>query len=187
MSTPIPKESIGLNDIVHKHYLEEAKKKAQLQKDNALNSKPSVITFARLQNTANGRKLEPRRTNQPTRHLACHTCKKYIFTTNHDACILKYLYEVNSRAKAQSHKTTKRYNLVAQKSNAKKPERWKPTGRIFNSIGVRWTPTGKIVGTCINANDSALPLEKEICTPKTVICANSFSLLTGTSTVSEPI
>ncbi|GJX89277.1 hypothetical protein Tco_0341291 [Tanacetum coccineum] len=37
-----PRESVGSNDRVHNYYLEEAKKKAQLQKDKALNTKPSV-------------------------------------------------------------------------------------------------------------------------------------------------
>ncbi|GJV11192.1 hypothetical protein Tco_1352733 [Tanacetum coccineum] len=37
-----PRESVGLNDMVHNYYLEEAKNKAQLQKDKALNTKPSV-------------------------------------------------------------------------------------------------------------------------------------------------
>ncbi|GJX97925.1 hypothetical protein Tco_0354944 [Tanacetum coccineum] len=37
-----PREYVGSNDMVHNHYLKEAKKKAQLQKDKALNTKPSV-------------------------------------------------------------------------------------------------------------------------------------------------
>ncbi|GKE11454.1 hypothetical protein Tco_1415005 [Tanacetum coccineum] len=37
-----PRESVGSNDMVHNHYLEEAKKKAQLHKDKALNTKPNV-------------------------------------------------------------------------------------------------------------------------------------------------
>ncbi|GJR35912.1 hypothetical protein Tco_1211596 [Tanacetum coccineum] len=37
-----PKESVGSNDMVHNYYLEEAKKKAQIQVDKALNTKPSV-------------------------------------------------------------------------------------------------------------------------------------------------
>nr|GEW51352.1 hypothetical protein [Tanacetum cinerariifolium] len=37
-----PVESVGSNDMVHNCYLEEAKKKEQLQKDKALNTKPSV-------------------------------------------------------------------------------------------------------------------------------------------------
>ncbi|GJV80670.1 hypothetical protein Tco_1516540 [Tanacetum coccineum] len=48
-----PRESVGSNDMVHNYYLEEAKKKAQLQKDKALNTKPSVQQSARLPNTAN--------------------------------------------------------------------------------------------------------------------------------------
>ncbi|GJR32129.1 hypothetical protein Tco_1108361 [Tanacetum coccineum] len=54
-----PRESIGSNDMVHNYYLEEAKKKAQLQKDKALNTKPSVQQSARLPNTANGNKPKP--------------------------------------------------------------------------------------------------------------------------------
>ncbi|GJX77076.1 hypothetical protein Tco_0323887 [Tanacetum coccineum] len=98
------------------------------------------------------------------------TCQKYIFNANHDACITKLLKKVNSRTKVQPHKTTKRYIPVAKKNESKKPERriprgqkfflnktfavyvktmpprsgltWKPTGRIFTSIGLRWIPTG---------------------------------------------
>ncbi|GKC28965.1 hypothetical protein Tco_1036259, partial [Tanacetum coccineum] len=63
-----PKESVGSNDMVHNCYLEEAKKKAQLQKDKALNPKLSVITPARLPNTANGSKLKPRNSYQQPRN-----------------------------------------------------------------------------------------------------------------------
>ncbi|GJW77896.1 hypothetical protein Tco_0139578 [Tanacetum coccineum] len=143
-----PKEHVGSNDMVHNYYLKEAKKNAQLQKDKALNSKPSVITPAKLPNTTSGSKPKPRKYNQQTRNwppsmssrvtnkdvhiaekpryqkpflkskdLACPTCKKCIYTANHDACILKYLSKVNSRASAQKkdaqyQKTTKRYILV---------------------------------------------------------------------------
>ncbi|GJR66274.1 hypothetical protein Tco_0012339 [Tanacetum coccineum] len=124
-----PRESVGSNDMVHNYYLEEAKKKAQLQKDKALNTKPSVQQSARLPNTANGNKPKPRNFNQQPRNwppsmssrvsnrtvnttepprnqktflkskdLACPTCKKCIYSANHDECILKYLSKVNSRA-----------------------------------------------------------------------------------------
>ncbi|GJU50363.1 hypothetical protein Tco_1219918 [Tanacetum coccineum] len=63
-----PKELLGSNDIVHNYYLDDAKKKAQLQKDKALNSKPSVITSDRLPNTANGSKPKPRNYNQQNRN-----------------------------------------------------------------------------------------------------------------------
>ncbi|GJR59394.1 hypothetical protein Tco_1501556 [Tanacetum coccineum] len=49
-----PREFVGSNDMVYNYYLKEAKKKAQLQKDKALNTKPSVQQSVRLPNTANG-------------------------------------------------------------------------------------------------------------------------------------
>nr|GEW11290.1 hypothetical protein [Tanacetum cinerariifolium] len=42
VSFQTPRESVGSNDMVHNYYLEEAKKKAQLQNDKALNTKPSM-------------------------------------------------------------------------------------------------------------------------------------------------
>nr|GEX14910.1 hypothetical protein [Tanacetum cinerariifolium] len=63
-----PRESVGSNVMVHNYYLEKAKKKAQLQKDKDLNTKPSVQQSARLPNTANGNKLKPRNFNQQPRN-----------------------------------------------------------------------------------------------------------------------
>ncbi|GJV99295.1 retrovirus-related pol polyprotein from transposon TNT 1-94 [Tanacetum coccineum] len=86
---------------------------------------------------------------------------------------------------AKSHKTTKRYMPVEKSSASKKPERqipkghrfsikntsvvhkktmtprsclrWKPTGRIFKTIGLRWVPTGKIFAFSTNKVDSEPP------------------------------
>ncbi|GJT40394.1 hypothetical protein Tco_0940259 [Tanacetum coccineum] len=49
------------NDMVHNHYLDEAKKKTQ-ERDR--NSKTSVMSFARFQSTADGSKPKPRSNNQ---------------------------------------------------------------------------------------------------------------------------
>nr|GEW61318.1 hypothetical protein [Tanacetum cinerariifolium] len=53
------------NDMVHNHYLEEAKNKTQ---DEGRNSKPSVMPSARSQSTANGSKPKPRTNNQNSRN-----------------------------------------------------------------------------------------------------------------------
>ncbi|GKF05528.1 hypothetical protein Tco_0036196 [Tanacetum coccineum] len=53
------------NDMVHKHYLEEAKKKTQ---ESSRNSKPSVMPTARSQSTTNGSKLKPRINNQKSKN-----------------------------------------------------------------------------------------------------------------------
>nr|GEU55425.1 hypothetical protein [Tanacetum cinerariifolium] len=134
MTTP-SSTRYSLNDMVHNHYLEEAKKKTQ---EIDRNSKPS----------------------------------KCLFSANHDSCVTKFLKEVNSRAKVPSNKTTNRNKLVEQTSFVKKPKRqipkghrfsikkafvvhektmtprsclkWKSTGKIFKTIGLRWVPTRKI-------------------------------------------
>ncbi|GJV19693.1 hypothetical protein Tco_1368713 [Tanacetum coccineum] len=107
-----------------------------------------------------------------SKHFVCSTCQNCVFNANHDSCVTKFLNEVNSRAKVPSHKTTKRYKPIKQMSIAKKPERqvpighmfsikktssmhektmiprsclrWKQTGRIFKTVGLRWVPTRKI-------------------------------------------
>ncbi|GKB27541.1 hypothetical protein Tco_0866942 [Tanacetum coccineum] len=198
------------NDMVHKHYLEEAKKKTQ---ESCRNSEPSVMPSARSQSTANGSKPKPRINNQKSRnwpasksscvttktvpiaehsrnsrsfsdskHFVCSTCQKCVFNANHDSCVTKFLNEVNSRAKVPSNKTTKRYIPVEQTSFAKKPERqipkrhrssikktsvvhektmtprsclrWKPTGKLFKTVGLKWIPTRKIFTSSTTKVDS---------------------------------
>nr|GEU28887.1 putative ribonuclease H-like domain-containing protein [Tanacetum cinerariifolium] len=109
------------------------------------------------------------------------TCNKCVFNANHDACITKLLKEVNSRAKIQSHKIKERNKPIDQKSHTQIPGRqifighksspnktfavyekisprsdlrWKPTGRIFKSVGLRWLPTGKLFDYCTSMVES---------------------------------
>ncbi|GJZ00665.1 hypothetical protein Tco_0518094 [Tanacetum coccineum] len=98
-----------------------------------------------------------------SKDLACPTCKKCIYSANHDECIIKYLSKVNFRAcaqkkDAQSHKTTKRYMPVEKKSDSKKHDRQIPKGQKFSPnnssavylkttpprSGLTWKPTGRI-------------------------------------------
>ncbi|GJS26226.1 zf-CCHC domain-containing protein [Tanacetum coccineum] len=186
-----PKEFVGSNDMVHNYYLEKAKKSAQLQKDKDVNGKPSMIDPARLPNTANGCKPKPRnwqasmssRVSNKDVHLGehrkqkpflkfndlqCPTCKKCLYSANHDECVLEYLSRLNPRASAQnkdakSHKTTKRYMPVEKSSASKKPERQIPTGHRFSNKKtttvpektmnprscLRWKPTGRIFSNLI--------------------------------------
>nr|GEV05847.1 hypothetical protein [Tanacetum cinerariifolium] len=139
------------NNMVHNHYLDEAKKKTQ-ERDR--NSKPSVMTLARFQRATADSKPKPRSTNHSSRslpmyksscvtmtampkadhskspssfsdhaHFFCSTCNKCVFNANHDACITKLLKEVNSRAKIQSHKIKERKKPVDQKSRTQIPGR----------------------------------------------------------------
>ncbi|GJT22812.1 hypothetical protein Tco_0892749 [Tanacetum coccineum] len=107
-----------------------------------------------------------------SKHFVCSTCQKCVFNENHDDCITKFLKEVNSHAMVKSHKTRNNNKPVEPKSHTQKPGRqivigqmfslnkssamhekphtprsclrWKPTGRIFKTVGLRWIPTGKM-------------------------------------------
>nr|GEW27908.1 hypothetical protein [Tanacetum cinerariifolium] len=94
-SKNIPKFSSS--DMVHNHYLEEAKKKTQ---ESSRNSEPSMMPSVRSQSIANGYKPKPRINNQNSRNW------------------------------------------------------WKPTGKIFKTIGLRWVPTGKIFTSSTTKVDS---------------------------------
>ncbi|GJT02319.1 hypothetical protein Tco_0823488 [Tanacetum coccineum] len=121
------------NDMVHNHYLDEAKK----TQEKGRNSKPSVMPSTKSQSKTNDCKPKPRMNNQKSRnwpayksscittktvpiaehsrnssnfsdskHFVCSTCQKCVFNANHDACVTKFLNDVNSRSKVPSHTTT---------------------------------------------------------------------------------
>ncbi|GJT75990.1 hypothetical protein Tco_1042715 [Tanacetum coccineum] len=144
------------NDMVHNHYLDEARKKTQA---NGRNSEPSVMPSSRSQRTANDCKPKPRSNTQTSRnwhasknscvttktvpiaeqsrisrnffdskHFVCSTCQKCVVNVNHDHCVTKFLNKVNSRAKVPFNKTMNRNKLVEQISIAKKPDRQIPKG-----------------------------------------------------------
>nr|GEV08970.1 hypothetical protein [Tanacetum cinerariifolium] len=148
------------NDMVHNHYLEEAKKKTQ---ESGRNSRPSVMPSARSQSIANDSKPKPRSITQTSRnwpasksscvttktvpiakhsrnsrnfsdskHFVCSTCYKCVFNVNLDSCVKKFLNQVNLRAKVPSNKTTNRNKFVEQTSVAKKPERHIPKVHRFS-------------------------------------------------------
>ncbi|GKA16849.1 hypothetical protein Tco_0696686 [Tanacetum coccineum] len=39
-------------------------------------------------------------------------------------------------------------SAVYEKTSPRSDLRWKPTGRIFKTVGLRWVPTGKILASC---------------------------------------
>nr|GEY53336.1 retrovirus-related Pol polyprotein from transposon TNT 1-94 [Tanacetum cinerariifolium] len=224
------------NDMVHIHYLDEAKKKTQ-ERDR--NSKPSLMTPARFQSTPADSKPKPRSTNHSSRSLPmskssyvtmpaipkadhskspnsfsnhtrffCFTCNKCVFNAYHDACITKLLKEVNSHAKIQSHKTRDRNKPVYQKSHTQIPGRqiftehkfypnktstvyekisprsnlrWKPTGRIFKSVGLRWLPTGKLFESCTSKVESEPTHGSNIDISKIHECKQTLNLSACTS------
>ncbi|GKB90906.1 hypothetical protein Tco_0963178 [Tanacetum coccineum] len=158
-------------DMVHNHYLEEAKKKTQ---ERGRNSRPSVMPSAGSQSTTNGSKPKPRINKQTSKNwlasktscvttmtepIAEHSRNSRNFSdSKHDSCVTKFLNEVNSHAKFPSHKTTNRNKPVEKISVAKKPKRHIPKGHRFSikktsvvhektmttRSCLRWKSTGRI-------------------------------------------
>ncbi|GJS52963.1 hypothetical protein Tco_0626325 [Tanacetum coccineum] len=186
------------NNMVHNLYLDEARKKTQ---ERYRNSKTNVIPSARFQSTADGSKPKPRSTNHSTRsfpvsksscvaitavpkadhskssssfsdskHFVCSTCHKCVFNANHDACITKIL-------KFSPNKTS----VVYEKTSPRSDLRWKPTGRIFKSVGLRWIPIGKLFDSCTSIVDSEPPHGSNIDILNIHECKQTLAVSAGTS------
>ncbi|GJS15131.1 hypothetical protein Tco_0409603 [Tanacetum coccineum] len=106
-----PRKSVGLNDMVHNYYLEEAMKKAQLQKDKALNTKHSVQQSARLPNIANA-------------------VEKKSESKNHGRQI----------PIGQRFFPNKSSNVYLKTTPPRSGITWKTTGRIFTQVDLKWIP-----------------------------------------------
>nr|GFB73588.1 hypothetical protein [Tanacetum cinerariifolium] len=116
---------LSSNDMVHNHYLDEAKKKTQ-ERDR--NSKPSVMTPATFQSTTADSKPKPRSTIHSSRSLPM----------------------------------------------------WKPTGRIFKSVGLMWLPTGQLFNSCTSKVESEPTHGSNIDISKIHECKQTLDLSAGT-------
>ncbi|GJU90714.1 reverse transcriptase domain-containing protein [Tanacetum coccineum] len=193
------------NDMVHNHYLDKARKKTQ-KRDR--NSKTSVMPSAGFQSTTDDSKPKPMSNNQTPRslpiskgscvtitavpkadhskssssvldskHFVCSTCHKCVFNANHDACITKLPKEVNSRHRFSPNKTSDVYEKTSPRSDL----RWKPTGRILKTIGLRWIPTRKILASYISKDDCESTHGSNVNIHNIHKCKQTLDLSEGTS------
>ncbi|GJZ29229.1 hypothetical protein Tco_0573876 [Tanacetum coccineum] len=148
------------NDMVHNHYLDEVRKKIQERDRNSKTSvmpsaspqnttngsKPKPRSNNQTSRSLHVSKsscvtsnvvplVDHSRNSSPffdSKHFVCSTCQKCVFNANHDAFITKFLKEVNSRAKNQSHKIRNSNKPVEQKSHTQKPLRHIFTRHMFS-------------------------------------------------------
>nr|GEZ36994.1 integrase, catalytic region, zinc finger, CCHC-type, peptidase aspartic, catalytic [Tanacetum cinerariifolium] len=194
-------ESYGSDDMAYNHYLEEARKKTQERNRNSKSSVKHTTSLQNTTNgskqkprsnnqtsrsllvsnsscgMSNGVPLVDHSRNSSSfsdsKHFVCLTCQKCVFNANHDACLTKFLKEVNSRIKVPSPKTRNNIKPVEKKSNVIKPKRWISKGyRISpnkssamhekpNTLRscLRWKPTGALnlsAGTSFNPKEERL-------------------------------
>ncbi|GJX19785.1 hypothetical protein Tco_0222462 [Tanacetum coccineum] len=143
------RESYGSNDMAHNYYLEEAKKKTQDKNRNLkprempsarTHHSPNTYTPKPRSNNQTSSNWHASKSSEETlkamqkadhsknpssfldsKCFVCSTCQKCIFNANHDACITKFLKEVNSRVKVQSSKTRNSNKPVEPKIHTQKP------------------------------------------------------------------
>nr|GEX95911.1 retrovirus-related Pol polyprotein from transposon TNT 1-94 [Tanacetum cinerariifolium] len=60
----------------------------------------------------------------------CSGCDECLFDANHAMCLIDHVNSMNVYAKSASKKNKKR-------------KEWKPTCKVFNSVGYKWKPTGR--------------------------------------------
>ncbi|GJV40820.1 hypothetical protein Tco_1419260 [Tanacetum coccineum] len=168
---------------VTQHYLPKRKESDFAKPDHMIASSSSRNSFKNMprfssNDMVHNHYLDKARKKTQERDRNSKLC---VFNANHDACIIKFLKAVISRAKIQSNKTRNNNKLIDQKSHTQKPGRqifkgyrfspnktstmyektssrsdlrWKPTGKIFKTVSLRWIHTGKIRASCTSKDDS---------------------------------
>nr|GEY07665.1 retrovirus-related Pol polyprotein from transposon TNT 1-94 [Tanacetum cinerariifolium] len=128
------------NDMVHNHYLEEAKKKTQ---EHSRNSKPSenhdscVTKF--LKEVHSRAKVPSNKTpkrNKPVEQISFPNEQERQIPTEHK-------FSIQTTSAVQKKTMTPRSCL-----------RWKPMGKIFKTAGFRWVPTRRILISSTTKVDS---------------------------------
>nr|GEV88681.1 retrovirus-related Pol polyprotein from transposon TNT 1-94 [Tanacetum cinerariifolium] len=154
------KELYGSNDMAHNYYLKEAKKNTQNKNKNLkprempsfkTHHTPNACTPKPRSNNQTSRNCPASRSSEKTlkvvqkldhsknsslfsdsKHFVCLTCQKCVFNANHDACITKFLKEVNSCVKVQSPKTKNSNKPVELKIHTQKPGKQIVIGHRFS-------------------------------------------------------
>ncbi|GJT75851.1 integrase, catalytic region, zinc finger, CCHC-type containing protein [Tanacetum coccineum] len=72
-------------------------------------------------------------------------------------------------------------SVVSEKTSPRSDLRWKPTGRIFKSVGLRWIPTGKLFDSCTSKVDSEPPHGSNVDIPHIHECKQTLDVSAGTS------
>ncbi|GKF95535.1 hypothetical protein Tco_0288270, partial [Tanacetum coccineum] len=95
------------------------------------------VQYRKVRSSLNKRKSDSKnvcneRVKNPVKgaKALCSISNECLFDANHAMCIIDHVNSMNVRAKFVSEKNKKR-------------KEWKPTYKVFNSIGYKWKPTGR--------------------------------------------
>nr|GFC46792.1 hypothetical protein [Tanacetum cinerariifolium] len=158
------------NDMVHNHYLEEAKKRTQ---ERSRNSEPSLIPSARLQSTANEinsrAKVPSNKTpkrNKPVEQIGIPNKQERQIPTGHR-------FSIQNNFVVQKKTITPRSCL-----------RWKPMGKMFKTVGLIWVLTGKIFASSTTKVDSEPLIGSNVDITNQYECKQTLDVSAGTLNLS---
>ncbi|GJZ46964.1 hypothetical protein Tco_0600796 [Tanacetum coccineum] len=169
------------NDMVHNYYLDIAKKKIQ---ESDRNSKSSVMPTARFQSTTDDSIPKPRSNNQTPRSLPVSksSCVTITTMTNADHSKSSSSFSDSKQFIFTRHRfSPNKTSAVYEKTSPRYDLRWKPTGRIFKSDGLRWISTGKLFDSYISKVDSEPPHGSNVDIPNIHECKQTLDVSAGTS------
>ncbi|GKE05541.1 hypothetical protein Tco_1397559, partial [Tanacetum coccineum] len=72
-------------------------------------------------------------------------------------------------------------SVLYEKTSPRSCLRWKPTGRIFKSVGLRWIPTGKLFDSCTSKVDCEPSHGSNVHISKIHECKQTLDLSASTS------
>ncbi|GJV35897.1 hypothetical protein Tco_1408374 [Tanacetum coccineum] len=72
-------------------------------------------------------------------------------------------------------------SAVYEKTTPRSDLRWKPTGRIFDTVGLKWISIGKLLDSCTGKVDSESPHGSNVDISKIHECKQTLDLSAGTS------
>ncbi|GJY24656.1 hypothetical protein Tco_0398314 [Tanacetum coccineum] len=72
-------------------------------------------------------------------------------------------------------------STMYEKTSPRSDLRWKPTGRIFEYVGLRWIPTGKLFDSYTSKVDNEPPHSSNVDIPHIPECKQTLAVRVGTS------
>ncbi|GJR15597.1 hypothetical protein Tco_0798249 [Tanacetum coccineum] len=204
------KESYGSNDMAHKYYLEETKKKTQ---DKNRNLKPRKMPSTRTHHTPNACTSKPRSNNQKCRNWPASKSSvemlKAVQKADHSRnpssfSDFKHFIQPNKIRNSKkpvdptsdTHKPGRKivtgHSFSPNKSFAMHEKTntprsclwWIPMGRIFNTGGLKWVPTGKIFTSSTTKVDCEPSNGSNECITNPYECDQTLNVSAGTLNLS---
>ncbi|GJR07506.1 hypothetical protein Tco_0790158 [Tanacetum coccineum] len=113
-----------------------------------------------------------------SKYLPCPTCKKCIYSANHDECILKYLSKIPIGQKFSPNKS---FAVYLKTTPPRSGLTWKPMGKFFTNVCLRWIPTEKLFDSYTSKVVSEPKHGSNVDIPNIHECKQTVDISAGTS------